>query len=152
MIIKRFYGNPRCLQAIIRAWIAESNCQQMDIDLDESVYYGDLEKLIINTDSDLLVLQNDDGIIGFMGLRVFNSPLGRQKIANEHYWYVLPRYRGMASLRFIKAAQKWAKEKDCSHLMMNASAMASGLHDKVCRVYELFNMKKFETTYLWGVK
>jgi len=150
-MIRTFNGDLSELQEVISSWLKEVNARVMGIELDEEVYLSDFQRLIDGDDSDLLVLERDK-IIGFMGLTIFNSPLGRQRICNEHYWYVLPEYRGMASLRFIKAAQQWAREKGCSHLMMNASAMASDMHDKVCKLYELFGMKKFETTYIWGIK
>ena len=52
----------------------------------------------------------------------------------------------------IDAAQAWARAHGCSHLLFNASRLASGLHDDVCRVYEHKGMKPFETTYIVGIE
>jgi len=91
---------------------------------------------------------NDNGeIVGYMGITSYKSPLSSQRIANEHYWYVLPEYR-RASIRLIKAAIEWTKTRGCSHLQMSASNFASELHDRVCGLYEAFKMKKFETAYI----
>jgi len=154
MRVKIFNAETSLLQEIVDSWIKESNVEQMGIELDEDVYLKDLRRLIDGNDTDLLVLENGDKIIGFMGLLVFESPLGRQKIATEHYWYVLPQYRGISSLRLIRAAELWSQEKGCSHLLMNASYLASELHDKVCEIYNKTGFIPFESTYIkkLGVK
>jgi GNAT superfamily N-acetyltransferase len=128
-------------------WKRESNHQKLKIDADDDIYIGKLQEFIDNPNNILLVLE-DDEIVGYMGLQAFESPLGNQLIANEHYWYVLPEKRGFSALKFLHAAERWAKEKGCSHLIMNASNLASDLHDRTCRLYERFGMSKFETTYI----
>lgn len=128
-------------------WKKESRHRAMGIDADANIYICKLQEFIDNPNNVLLVLE-DDEIAGYMGLTVFESPLGNQLIANEHYWYVEPKKRGLSALRFLPVAEKWAKEKGCSHLIMNASNLASDLHDRTCRLYERFGMSKFETTYI----
>jgi GNAT superfamily N-acetyltransferase len=148
MQIRTFDEKVLQLKPILDSWISECNTEEMGIELDEEVYLKDLQRLVDDENCTLLVLEHENKIAGFMGLIIFDSPLGRQKIANEHYFYILPEYRGMSSLRLIRAARKWARENGCSHILMNASYMASELHDKVCKLYEWLGMKKFETTYL----
>lgn len=152
MKIKRFNGSLSLLRPIIEAWISDCNCEEMGISLDEDVYLKDLQRLIVNdVDSDLLVLEDNRKIVGFMGLETFDSPLGKQRVANEHYWYVMPEHRGISSLRFIRAAEDWARQNRCSHLILNASCLASDLHDKICKIYERKGLRLFESSYIKSI-
>ena len=140
-----FNGRIEELFPIIASWEKECNGVEMGLDLDWATFIAELQGLINGEDSDLLVLREN---VGCLGLQVINSPIGRNKIANEHFWYVLPEHRGIASLRLIREAENWAKKKGCSHLILNASTLASSLHDNVCKLYERFGMQKFETSYI----
>jgi hypothetical protein len=51
-------------------------------------------------------------------------------------------------MRLLKAAKVLAKERGCSHFIMNASNLASDMHDKVCNFYKRLDMKKFETSFI----
>lgn len=150
MQILRFTGDTSALKVVAESWRRECNGNAMGIDLDMDVHLADLQRLADSPDSDLFVLYDGEPV-GYMGLTVFQSPIGNQRIANEHYWYIIPSKRGISALRFLKAAQEWAKEKGCSHLLMNASCLASDLHDGVCKLYEHKGMKRFETTYIMGL-
>lgn len=134
------------------AWLWEKECNRdsFGIDLDPSGYLKGLRELIVGSDSDLLLLLADDDekIAGFMGLTIFKSPLGNQKIANEHFWFVSGENRGKSSMLLIRAAKEWAKEKGCSHLILNASKLASDIHDRLCVFYERMGFKLFETAYI----
>lgn len=147
--IYRFTGNAaELLKDIALSWQKECNTQVFGIKEDMDEFFQDLQNLTGRNDSDLLVLAEGERIIGLIGLVIFKSPLSKQRMANEHYWYVLPEHRGISSLRLLKAAEKWAKDKGCSHLLMNASCLASDLHDSVCKLYERYGMKKFETVFI----
>jgi GNAT superfamily N-acetyltransferase len=148
MYSKVFQGDVEDLRLIAEAWKAESNGNGFGLMMDADYYLADLKNLVEGEESDLLVLYDDNGIIGYMGITTFQSPLGRQKLANEHYWFVLPDKRGFGSLRLLNFAKQWAKDNGCSHLIMNASNVASDMHDKMCRLYEELGMKKFETSYI----
>ena len=148
--IRKFSGDVSVLRPIIRQWELECNAEELGINLDMTVYLRDLQRLVDGLNSDLLVLE-DDEIIGYMGLETFNSPLGNQLITNEHFWYVSPDKRGLSALKFLSVAEKWAKEKGCSYLIMNASYLASDLHDRTCKIYEKFGMQKFESSYIKGI-
>lgn len=137
----------KILFPVIDSWFKEAQFEEFGIEHDFFSGVEDLTRLINSDDGALLVMDINEKIIGFMGITVFKSPLSKQKIANEHYWYVLPEYRGRG-IYLISSAYKWAKEKECSHIMMNASRLASQLHDKTCQIYERMGMKKFETTYI----
>lgn len=135
------------LAPVIKSWINEGRVNEFGFDLNIPSALDDLQSLIKLDSKDLLVLEYSNKIVGFMGILFFKSPLGVQWIANEHYWYILPEYRGHG-LKLINAARRWAKDKKCSHLILNASNLASELHDKVISIYEKIGMKKFETSYI----
>lgn len=145
-----YNGDVSELRNIAAYWRDECNSNEMNIKTSMDSFLVDLKELIDGDNSDLLVLV-DDVPIGLLGLTTFTSPISSQLIANEHYWYVIPPRRGIASMRLLKAAEDWAKEKGCSHLIMTASNLASDLHDTVCFIYEKMGMKKFETSYIRGV-
>ena len=138
------------LDEVADYWKAESNGNIFGMQVEKGCFLEDIQKMIDGEDSAIFVLV-DEKIVGFMGVRIFNSPLSSQRIANEHYWYVIPERRGIGSIRLIKEVIKWSKEQGCSHILLNASMLASDLHDKVCSLYEKLGAKKFGTTYSLGV-
>jgi hypothetical protein len=95
----------------------------------------------------VLLLVNEGVPVGLMGISVSTSPTGPQNMANEHFWYIAPKFRGYART-MIRAAEKWAKEKGCSHLILNASYAASASCDKVSHIYELLKYQPFERVYI----
>lgn len=96
-------------------------------------------------------MERDDKAVGFMGLNTFISPLGGgEKIANEHLWYVMPAYRGNVRA-FMTTAASWARKQGCSHLMMNASYMASDRCERVSEFYAVMGFKPFENVFLMEV-
>ncbi len=135
------------LLPIIKAWLEECQVNDFGIEVEMTEYLDEVHRLINLDDCDLLIMELDGEIIGLMGVTSFKSPLGKQKIASAHYWYTLPSHRGKG-ISFIREARKWARERGCTHIIFNASNMASELHDKVCQIYNLSGMKKFETTYI----
>ena len=141
------------LRPIAQSWAESTSDNQFNIEIDVEHHMTDLADLALSKTSDLLVLFTDSGRpVGYMGLQTFNSPLGRQVIANEHYWYVMPEHRGRGSVELIKQARAWARQQKCSHMIMNASNLASDLHDRVCRLYARLGMKKFETSYIQEIE
>lgn len=146
---KLFNDDIETLRPIVESW------QKIVIENDFGIIADDVNKFLaelgmmaVKDDSDLLVLYDRETPIGYIGLEYFDSPLGNQRIANEHYFYVIPEKRGLASMRLIKNAKYLAKLKGCSHIVFNASNLASDMHDKVCGFYEKTGMKKFETSYI----
>ena len=148
MNIKLFNDDIETLRPIAESWFEFANKNEFGIEVDVDKHLLELEMMAANDDADLIVLYDENNPIGYIGLRYFISPLGEQKIAEEHYLFVVPEKRGMASMRLIKNAKMLAKLKDCSHIIFNASNLASDLHDKVCNFYEKQGMKKFETSYI----
>ena len=137
------------LRPIVRSWKETANKNDFGIKVvDENKYLLDLCRMTMNPKADLLVLFDDIRPVGYLGLEYFESPMSNQVIANEHYWYVLPESRGIGSMRLMKTAMQLAKLRGCSHLIMNASNLASDLHDRICELYEKMEMKKFETSFI----
>ncbi len=131
---------------VIKTWVDECASNEFGIDMEVTDYINEVYKLIHLDDCDLLVMEVDGHIIGLMGITCYKSPIGRQKIANAHYWYTLPEHRGKG-ISFVFEARKWAHERECTHLILNASNMNS-LHDKVCQIYQRIGMSRFETAFI----
>jgi GNAT superfamily N-acetyltransferase len=145
---------PKDLEALIpiaKRWLGECDFGYFGLNAHLEKGLDDLSELVAGTNSDLFMLMDGERPIGLMGIRNFVSPLGDNLIAEEHYMYILPEYRGRGGLIFLKAAKEWAKENMCTHLVMNASTLASKLHDKVCKLYEYMDMDKFETSFICEV-
>jgi GNAT superfamily N-acetyltransferase len=107
-----------------------------------------VHRLIKDPTCVVLVLYNENEPVGFMGVTIFSSPISDTRMANEHLWYVKPEFRGAKAVLMLDAAISWAKRQGCSHFLGNASMLASNLHDTVCKIYDGYKMKKFETTYI----
>ena len=152
MEIKLFNDDIETLRPIAESWQEEVRANEFGILTDVNKHLFELRSLVDNNNSDLIILYDEDEPVGYIGLRYFDSPTGNQRIAEEHYLYVIPEKRGLTSMRLIKNAKTLAKLKGCSHLILNASNLASELHDKVCRVYEKLGMKLFETSYIYEVE
>lgn len=136
------------IRPLVVLWKDSCNCKAFGLSEDVDIFLAGLMDLIDGEDSDLLLLKTGKDIIGFMGLTKFKSPLGNDDIANEHLLFVRPGNEGRGSLKLIAMAKSWAKVKGCSHLIMNASNLASDLHDRVCGLYERLGYVKFETSFI----
>jgi len=141
------------LKPVALEWKETCNGEMMGIELVPESHFADLASLIYREDADLFLLVNeeDNTAIGYMGITCFKSPICNQRMANEHYLYVAEESRGRGIMLLIKKAKEWAKEKGCSHLIFNASNLASDLHDKVCKFYERIGLNIFETSYIQEV-
>lgn len=148
MEIQRFQSDVELLRPLAEKWRAECNGDTLGIDIDIDTHLKDLQRLMASPASELLVLVKGEDILGYMGLTIIDSPIGKQMMVNEHYWFVDPKKRRLSALKFLPVVERFARDAGCSHLLMNASTLASDLHDRTCRLYEKFGMKKFETTYI----
>lgn len=130
-------------------WKETCNAGKFGLTIDIETYFTNLGALILRYEADLLLLTTDtDEVVGFIGIETFHSPLDNQKCAAEHHWYIMEKYRGSGAMRMLIAVKDWAKERGCTHLIMNASTLASDLHDRVCGFYESVGMVKFETSFI----
>ncbi len=135
------------LLPVIKEWLSECRANDFGIEIEETDYLDEVYKLIHMDDCDMLVMELEGDVIGIMGISADKSPLGDQLVANALYWYTLPEHRGKG-INFIRSSRVWAKEKECTHLMLNASHMGSAMYEKVCNIYERLGLKKFETAYI----
>ncbi len=136
------YNNGIDLVPLLRLWRAEAQMEKFGV----LVYVPETLEFLKGLPCVLLLIR--EGItVGLMGISITTSPTGPQKIANEHFWYIIPKFRGYART-MLKAAEKWTKEHGCSHLIVNASYMASGSCDKVSRMYELLKYQPFERVFI----
>jgi len=148
MNVELFTGDIETLRPVVESWqriVADNKFGIIADDVDG--FLAGLKDMADGDESDLLVLYDNEPI-GYIGLQYFISPLGSQKMANEHYFFVIPEKRGLASMKLLRKAEVLAKEKGCTHFIMNASNLASTLHDKVCDFYKRLGMKKFETSFI----
>ena len=149
MEIKLFNDDIETLRPIAESWQKNVQDNGFGITTDGmNKYLVELGNIAFGANSDLIVLYDGKTPVGYIGLRYFESPLGSQMMAEEHYFYVIPENRGLASMRLIKNAKTLAKLKGCTHLILNASNLASDMHDKICQFYEKSGMKLFETSYI----
>jgi len=148
MNIELYTGNAEILRTLFVSRKLETQEGKFGLEIDDDKYVSDIQKFLDDTETDMLVLFRDTTPIGYFGIEYFISPLSHQKLANDQSWYVMKEHRGIGSIRLYKMAEIIAKEKGCSHLIMNASMMASEMHDQVCKLYEKLDMSKFETSYI----
>lgn len=147
-VIETFTGPLSDLAYLAERWKQECNGDDLGIEVEIDAFLFGIQEMIDDPRSTVLVSKLNDTIIGLMGVQTFISPIGKQRIANEHYWYVLPEFRGSSGIRLIEAAREWAKVQRCSHFILNASTLSSNLHDRVCEICKRIGMQKFETSFI----
>jgi GNAT superfamily N-acetyltransferase len=148
MNIQIYKGDAELLRKLFESRKAEMQIGKFGLNLDEVKYMAEAQKFIDRSDADMLVLFDDDTPVGYMGIEYFVSYIGDNKMANEQNWYVLPEHRGIGGIRLFQAAEIMARAKGCTHLIMNASMMASEMHDKLCSLYAKLGMSKYETSFI----
>ena len=148
VVIAKSVAEVEAVRGLAVEWKETCDCKEFGIETDVDVFLAGLMDLVDGSNTDLLLLERDNEIVGLMGITLFKSPVSSDTIANEHFWYVKQEHRGKGSLMLLARAKAWAKIKGCSYLIMNASNAASDMHDKVCRFYERAGLKKFETSYI----
>lgn len=130
-------------------WKATCNASRFGLEIDDTWFLTRLTDAINRHGSEVFLLKTDEGkVVGYINIDLFDSPLGHQRCVVERNWYVMETYRGRGSIRLLTAAKDWAKEQGCTHLIMNASTLASDLHDKVCEFYKRMDFKLFSTSYI----
>ncbi len=140
--------NAKILTSLIQNW--KETCNDMTfgfiVDVERTIEH--LDNIIKRPGTIIFTLINDkEEAVGMLGVVISKSPISEDWIANEHFWYVRPEHRN-GGIRLLKTAIQWAQKQGCSHFTSTASMLASDLHDKVCKLYERMDMKKYETTYI----
>ena len=129
-------------------WQNESHGKALGVTVDARYGLADLARRMTDPSCVVLGLVTDDEVHGFMSLQEFASPLGPERMMNEHFFYVGAKHRGIGSMRLLKAAREVTKQRGCSHLLLSASHVAAEKPDRVCKLYEKIGAKPFETTMI----
>jgi hypothetical protein len=132
------------LRPLAERWFEIQNGDDFGLDVDLETIFNDLREWQRN-EGTVLVAKNENEPVGLFAVFVVPSFLGNQKIALEKYWFST---LGIAGPKLYIEAIKWSKKNGCSHLITNASHLASEMHDKVCRFLEMAGAKLFETSYI----
>jgi len=136
------------LRPIGESWSGELKDEEFGFKVEMEAWLGEMNRLIKAPNSMVMLLYEDTKMIGCMGLEIFRSPLSGELMANERFWYVLPDHRGISSLRLVTEAEKLAKTLGCKHFILNASKMASGMHDKMVKLYEKLKFRHWESVFI----
>lgn len=145
MVMERT-DNIERLREVGEEWLQSALLTEIPIPMDANIGLATLRALVASPAGDVLVLCGTDRIEGFMGLIYRNNHVGPGRFANECLFYVSLAARG-GGLRLIRAAEKLAKSKGCTHLILNASRLA-GDADRSGKLFERCGYAPLETSYL----
>ncbi len=138
------------LTELVASWQSEWRGDIFGLAIEPAKVIRDLHEIAGGPRSTVLAKIVDGKVVGVMGLVIFQNPYGGEHIVNEHCWYVVPAHRGYVR-DFFKAAREWARFKGCSHYILNASHMASGMCDRVSELYEKMGLAPFERSFIGRV-
>jgi hypothetical protein len=138
------------LTLVLDAWAKEWQGEDFGLTIDPVKVEADIQKVAADNKCLVLALVKDNAVVGIMGLVTLTSAIGPERIANEHCWYVMPEHRTWMR-SFITYAKAWAQTMGCSHLMLNASYMASDRADRVGSLYQKMGLKPFENVFITEV-
>ncbi len=138
------------LHPLLRHWEKICHGDAFGLEVTVAGVEQDLQARLDLGNGTLLLAWDGIELVGFFAVSAVKSPLSGQQIAVETFWFALPNKK-MAGPALFRAAQQWAKVHGCTHLIVSASRLASGLHDKVCSFCEKVGMKPFETAFICEV-
>lgn len=102
------------------------------------------DEAIVNEDMLLIVLEEDDEVVGFLLATMSVSPFSFDLLAAELAWYMDKNHRsGSGGYRMFRLFEEWGEAKGADHLVM---ACINELND-LGRFYEKNGYSKRETTY-----
>lgn len=140
------------LHDLVLRWMEEAHQEDFGIDINPVTILEDINGMLTGPETDIFVKIKDDRVVGFMGIRKFESPHGEEYIASEHLWYVLPEYRGSGFREWIRVAEAWAQVIGCNHLIINASHLSSDSHDRLCGIFNKIGFKHLESSFIMKLK
>ena len=76
--------------------------------------------LIASETATILVVRDEDRLLGMLGLTLFTHPLSGLLTVAELFWYVRPEARGSLGLRLLKAGERWARDRGAVRLQVVA--------------------------------
>jgi len=139
------------LRPLAEHWLSECNAYDLGLVVSMADIQKDLEDWMGTFPGTIILVYDGVELVGFMPVFAVKCFLGPQTIVIEKYWYASKSHHVAGPMMFVEAC-RWAKENKCSHLLMSASNLASGMHDKCCKFYERMGMKVFETSYVMEIK
>ena len=86
-----------------------------------------------------------DDFHGALGAIAYPDPNNGEMLATEMFWLVLKEHRGKG-LRLLQRFESWAKEKECSRVIM--VHMTDSMPDRLKQVYEHRGYEEMETHYI----
>jgi hypothetical protein len=122
--------------------LAEAWAKEIGIDADMDCAVEDLNSMLNDPDSDVIVLIDGGEVVGGMGITVQNISHTRELYSAERYWYILPGHRHLAR-GHINYAKQWSRDKGCVKMMICEWKYVS-----CARLYELLGFKVHETIYI----
>jgi RimJ/RimL family protein N-acetyltransferase len=102
-------------------------------------------RLIGQSSGALLVSEEDDALVGMIGMFAFPHHFSGEIIAGEVIWWVAPTHRG-TGLRLFRAAEQWAKSVGAKRIQMIAPNPSVG------KIYERMGYEQIETAYQRSVQ
>jgi len=121
------------------------------IRLDFDKVKSTLENAIENKKEYLILVLRDDAdfAVGVLGAQIITPHFSNDRVAMEWLWFVQPEYRGLCSIKLLKAYLYWAFDvMKCDHATM--STLDSDLADKLHKLYTKIGFSKQENTYIIG--
>jgi len=143
-----YKGNASNLIPILVRWGEEYKLEKYGLSFRHDKAFSLLVNIITDENSDLIVLEKDNVICGFIAVESFESPIGNETICEESLLYILPEHRGIAGKMLINAATDWGKNKGCDLFKINVAKLASDKYEKTCKLYEKLGFDIIESTYI----
>lgn len=131
-------------------WATECHGAEYGIEVSVSDAVADLRKWLDTVPGTILLAYDGVELVGFFAVFAVPEFLAGQVVALERYWYAVPNVV-RAGPALFRAAQRWAQENACSHLVISASHLASGQYEKVYRFCEKMGMSVLETAFIQKV-
>jgi GNAT superfamily N-acetyltransferase len=144
MTVIPYRGNVEPLRPLVNEWVEMAKRHCLGMDITAECVMSDLSR---QDWMQLFLLCEDYDVRGFLAVEICPNPIGSDIVANERYWYVSPKARGIGSLKLFRAAKNWAKTCGASVFLSTASNLGSDMHDRLCELYEKLGMEKHQTIY-----
>ncbi len=138
----------RELSELFDDWLSEQSVEDYGIRTDKEIGMRNFQLFCDNDNTDVLVSRNGRDITGMLVMVCAPSVIGPDIMGSEQFFYVRPKWRGLAGIRLIKAGEQWARDRECTHLIMSSSKPAGELFGKVCMLYEKLGMIHIEAGYI----
>jgi len=135
------------LEPLAESWSAECNGGRFGLAVSVPAALAELKNWLATMPGTLILGYEGDRLVGCFAVFKVPLPMAGRFLALEKYWYTLPGAT-LGGPALYRAARRWGRENECSHLVVSASNMASDLHDKVVQFCTHMGMQLFETAFI----